>query len=64
MNMINKIVAIVALWLTPWVVEAQQSSDYPQDYLSPAFHAGRREAFKKSMSDKGVAVFFASQVRV
>ena len=62
--MLKNCLIILAVWLAPWVAMSQQSADYPQDYLSPAFHAGRREAFKKSMSDKGVAVFFASQVRV
>jgi Xaa-Pro aminopeptidase len=55
---------IVAIGILPFMLAAQQMQNYPQDYLSPAFHAGRREAFKASMSDKGVAVFFASQVRV
>ncbi|WP_164969582.1 aminopeptidase P family protein [Aquirufa rosea] len=43
---------------------AQSSSLYPNDYLSPEFHASRRAAFKEKISDKGMAVFFASQVRV
>ncbi|MEY4309905.1 MAG: Xaa-Pro aminopeptidase, partial [Bacteroidota bacterium] len=39
------------------------AQDYPTDYLSPEFHAGRRAAFKEKMSDKGVGIFFASQTR-
>jgi len=39
------------------------AQDYPTDYLTPEFHAGRRAAFKEKMSDKGVGIFFASQTR-
>ena len=39
------------------------AQDYPTDYLSPAFHADRRAAVKKQLSDKGVGIFFASQTR-
>jgi Xaa-Pro aminopeptidase len=62
--MSHKFVLFLALCLSPLLISAQNTADYPQDYLSPAFHAGRREAFKAAMSDKGVALFFASQVRV
>lgn len=43
---------------------AQQTTEYPNDYLSPEFHAGRRAAFREMMPDNSVGVFFASQVRV
>ncbi|CAM3729924.1 aminopeptidase P family protein [Aquirufa aurantiipilula] len=43
---------------------AQSTSLYPNDYLSPEFHASRRAALKEKISDKGMAVIFASQVRV
>jgi Xaa-Pro aminopeptidase len=39
------------------------AQNYPTDYLTPEFHAGRRAAFKEKMSDKGVGIFFASQTR-
>ncbi len=39
------------------------AQDYPTDYLSPAFHADRRAAVKKQLSDKGVGIFFAGQTR-
>jgi len=43
---------------------AQQTTEYPNDYLSPEFHAGRRAAFREMMPNNSVGVFFASQVRV
>lgn len=48
--------------LAPLCLAAQQT-DYPEDYLSPAFHAGRREAVKQQMPNNSVGVFFAAQVR-
>lgn len=55
---------MVWLFLAPVLLSAQQTTEYPNDYLSPAFHAGRRAAFKEKMPENGVALFFASQVRV
>lgn len=52
------------LLLVPVLAEAQQQTEYPNDYLSPEFHAGRRAAFKEMMPNNSVGVFFASQVRV
>ena len=56
------------IWLlyliAPLVSIAQESTQYPTDYLSPAFHAGRRAAFREKLSANGVGIFFASQVRV
>jgi Xaa-Pro aminopeptidase len=49
--------------LAPVLMEAQQTTDYPDDYLSPAFHAGRRTAVKDMMPKNSVAIFFASQTR-
>ena len=45
-------------------LEAQQSTLYPTDYLSPAFHAGRRAAFRNMMPKNSVGIFFAAQTRV
>lgn len=50
--------------LMPAIGLAQQTTEYPNDYLSAEFHAGRRAAFKEKMPDNTVGVFFASQVRV
>ncbi len=56
------------LLLIPGLAPAQQTNiqttEYPNDYLSPAFHAGRRSAFKEKMPAKSVGIFFASQVRL
>ncbi len=43
---------------------AQQTTEYPNDYLSAEFHAGRRTAFREMMPNNSVGIFFASQVRV
>src|SRR5215203_1882958 len=37
--------------------------DQPQDYLSPAFHKGRREAARALMPDSSIMVVFAAPVR-
>ena len=47
----------------PFLGNSQQSNEYPIDYLSPAFHAGRRSAVKEQMPKNSVAIFFAAQVR-
>ena len=51
------------LCLLPLLLQAQQTTEYPNDYLSPAFHAGRRAAVREMMPKNSVALFFASQVR-
>jgi len=48
----------------PAMALTQQTTEYPNDYLSPEFHAGRRAAFREMMPNNSVGVFFASQVRV
>ncbi|MFZ6024515.1 MAG: aminopeptidase P N-terminal domain-containing protein [Bacteroidota bacterium] len=50
--------------LMPAMALTQQTTEYPNDYLSPEFHAGRRAAFREMMPNNSVGVFFASQVRV
>ncbi|MDE3253573.1 MAG: aminopeptidase P N-terminal domain-containing protein, partial [Bacteroidota bacterium] len=60
--MIKKLITL--LCLIPMLTQAQQTTEYPNDYLSPAFHAGRREALREKMPAHSVAVFFASQTRV
>jgi Xaa-Pro aminopeptidase len=49
--------------MVPVLAEAQQTTEYPNDYLTPEFHAGRRAAFHEMMPKNSVAFFFASQVR-
>ncbi len=62
--MLRKLTPLVSFLLfIPMLVEAQQASDYPNDYLSPAFHAGRRAAVREMMPKNTVGIFFASQVR-
>ncbi len=62
MRLYKSIRLLVAL--LPIAAAAQQSTEYPNDYLSPEFHAGRRAAFREAMPKKAVAVFFAAQARV
>lgn len=40
-------------------VASAQENNLPQDYLSPEFHAGRREALRQTMPDNSVTVVFA-----
>ena len=60
--MIKKL--LFSITIIPSLLFAQQTTEYPTDYLSPAFHAGRRAAFKEKMPANSVAFFFASQVRL
>ncbi|TDO28868.1 aminopeptidase P family protein [Sediminibacterium goheungense] len=62
--MLRKISFRLLCLLMPAISLAQQTTEYPNDYLSPEFHAGRRAAFREMMPDNAVGVFFASQVRV
>ena len=39
------------------------AQEVPDDYLTPAFHADRREAVRAMMPDNSAAVFFANPVR-
>ncbi len=47
----------VTCFFSGLIVSAQD--DQPTDYLSPAFHAGRREALRKMMPDNSVMAIFA-----
>ena len=60
----KRIFSWLLIIVAPLLTFAQQTSQYPNDYLSPEFHAGRRAAFKEKLSPNGVGIFFASQVRV
>lgn len=67
-NPMKNILFLLAAWACagPAFSQAlyQQTSPYPEDYLSPAFHAERRAAVKAALPAKGMAVFFAAQVRL
>ena len=39
------------------------AQEVPNDYLTPAFHEGRRQAVRAQMPPNSVAVFFANPVR-
>lgn len=55
--LIRKILLPAFLILCTVLVYAQ--SNLPNDYLTKAFHEGRREAFRGKMPEKSVAVIFA-----
>lgn len=55
---------LLLLAMVPVASDAQQKTEYPNDHLSPEFHAGRRAAVREKMPDNSVGIFFASQVRV
>ena len=54
---------LTLFFVLPLLIQAQQTTEYPIDGLSPAFHAGRRTAFREQMPKNSVGIFFASQVR-
>jgi Xaa-Pro aminopeptidase len=60
----KRLLSWLLIIVAPLFTFAQQTTQYPNDYLSPTFHAGRRAAFKEKLSASGVGIFFASQVRV
>src|ERR1700742_3867953 len=45
-------------------ITTNAQTDLPKDYLTPAFHAGRREALRAIMPPRSVAVIFANPERV
>ncbi|MBO9635699.1 MAG: aminopeptidase P family protein [Chitinophagaceae bacterium] len=49
----------VMMLLLLFSVASAQENNQPQDYLSPEFHAGRREALRQLMPDSSVTVVFA-----
>ncbi|MES2330016.1 MAG: aminopeptidase P family protein [Bacteroidota bacterium] len=63
--MLRKLLSLLLIVpMMPLLSQAQQTTEYPSDHLSPAFHAGRRAAFRAEMPKNSVGIFFASQVRV
>lgn len=57
-----RITSIVMLLLMA-VVPAVAQDDLPDDYLSPEFHAGRRDSLRAKMPDNSVAIITAYPVR-
>ncbi len=55
---------LFTLFLAPVLLWAQQTTEYPADHLTPAFHEGRRAAFRQMLPKNSVGIFFASQVRL
>jgi Xaa-Pro aminopeptidase len=53
---------VIALFLMPQALFSQ-GTDLPTDYLDAAFHAGRRDALRKIMPDRSVAVVMAYPTR-
>jgi Xaa-Pro aminopeptidase len=56
----------LAVWLVlaaTLVRTAAAQENLPTDYLSPAFHAGRREALRALMPDRSVTVIFSYPTR-
>lgn len=67
MNFFNKglLVAALACCTTVQVFsQGSEAQNLPADYLTPAFHAGRRQALRDMMPANSVAVIFAYPERV
>lgn len=60
MRLHSFVMAITLLMATPAFT---QSNDLPEDYLTPAFHAGRRDSLRQLMPANSVAVVWAYPVR-
>jgi Xaa-Pro aminopeptidase len=60
-QLFQKSILLAGLCLSFGVAVAQ--TNLPQDYLSPAFHKGRREAARALMPDSSVLVVFAAPTR-
>jgi Xaa-Pro aminopeptidase len=60
-QLFQKSILMAGLCLSFGVAVAQ--TNLPQDYLSPAFHKGRREAARALMPDSSVLVVFAAPTR-
>ena len=68
MNFLNKTFLVAALACSSSMCGFSQSYQAPEsqptDYLTPAFHAGRRQALRDMMPANSVAVIFAYPERV
>ena len=55
---------LLLLFLTAFLLGAVHAQpDLPQDYLTPQFHKGRRDAARELMPENSVMVIFAAPVR-
>ena len=61
--MISRYVFFLTIFLGNFNILLFAQQDLPNDYLSKEFHQGRREALRKLMPEKSVAVIFAYPVR-
>src|SRR6476620_5284734 len=59
LNFYKKVLSL--LFLVSQIANAQ--TNLPTDYLTPAFHKGRREAARAMMPDSSVLVVFAAPTR-
>lgn len=60
--MIKKISLLVALFIFQCNVAITQNN-LPEDYLTPNFHKGRREALRQKLPKNSVAIFFSNPIR-
>jgi Xaa-Pro aminopeptidase len=58
----RKLLTVISLFL--FLQDADSQENLPTDFLSPAFHKGRRDAFRKLMPANSVALIFAYPERV
>ncbi len=58
-----KKILLYLLFSTVFGIDIFSQEDLPTDYLTPAFHAGRRDALRKIMPANSVIVVFAFPVR-
>ena len=54
---------LLLLLITSFVIAAAAQEKLPTDYLTPAFHAGRREALRALMAPRSVTVIFSYPTR-
>ena len=59
MHLMNRIFTTFLFSCCAWASVFSQAENLPTDYLSPAFHAGRRQALRDLMAPNSVAVIFA-----
>ncbi|HEY4109774.1 aminopeptidase P N-terminal domain-containing protein [Puia sp.] len=59
----KQLAVLFALAATTLTTPSNAQENLPTDYLSPAFHAGRREALRNLMPPHSVAVIFANPTR-
>ena len=60
---LRMVLAATVLALTTTATTAKAQENLPADYLTPAFHAGRRQALRNLMPPNSVAVIFSYPTR-